>query len=207
MRNKKTLDLTLIAIFAALIILQSVIPNLGYIRIIPALPSISTLVLTVSIAGALLGPKSGLILGTFTGLMSLFVAYTQPADPLSLMLFQNVVIAVVPRALMGLFSGLVASAFKKNKNKAVVVFGYALSGFVTAATNTLLVIAFTSLFFMGDPTMVTGKLGMLSNNSPLIWILLTVLGFNGIVEATATAIFTPIITLPLAKVFNRMMNS
>lgn len=204
MRNRKTLNLTLIAIFIGLILLQSFVPNLGYIRVIPALPAISSLVLTVSIGGALLGPKSGLALGLFWGLSSLFMAYTQPSDPLSLLLFQNPIIAVVPRMLVGLFAGLVASFFKKRESKNVQLFGYGLSGLVGALSNTFLVISFASLFFLNNPTAITSHLGVVNQNNPLIIILLVALGLNGIVEAVASSILTPIVVIPLQKVLERL---
>lgn len=206
MRNTKTLNLTLIAVFFALILMQSYIPNLGYIRILPMLPSISTLVLTVSIAGALLGPKSGAVVGLLWGIVSWFMAFTQPGDPLSLLLFQNFVIAVVPRVLVGLFSGLIANLFA-NKGQSLKIFGFGLSGFIGAMTNTILVIVFTSIFFLGNPETITSHLGAIDKNSPLIFILLSVLGFNGIVEAIVTSIFTPIVVVPLRKVMKRLKNS
>ncbi|WP_054746352.1 ECF transporter S component [Amylolactobacillus amylophilus] len=115
MRNQNTFNLTLIAIFTAIIFLQAFVPNLGYIVIVPTLPAITTIVLTVSIGGSLLGPCQGAILGLIWGLISLYMAYTRATDPITLLLFQNPVIAVVPRALVGVLSGLVAQALKKRQ--------------------------------------------------------------------------------------------
>lgn len=197
MRNKKTLNLTIIAVFTAIIILQSFIPNIGYIRILPALPAVATIVITVSIGGALLGPKSGAILGLIWGVISLFMAYTQPGDIVSLMLFQNPVIAVVPRILVGFFSGLFAEKTKEHLNEPV---RFAISGFIGSFTNTALVILFTSLFFMGDPSKLLQGLGQTQANSPLIMILIAALGFNGLIEAITSAVITPLIVIPLKKV-------
>lgn len=201
MRDNKTLKLTIIAVFTAIIFLQSFIPNIGYVRILPALPAIATIGITVSIGGALLGPRSGAILGLIWGLISLFMAYTQPGDIVSLMLFQNPVIAVVPRVLVGLFAGLVAKYTINHMPKAI---SYGLSGFVGSITNTAFVILFTSLFFMGDPGKLTQHLGTVDQNSPLIWILIVALGFNGLVEAIASAIVTPLIVMPLKNVLKRL---
>lgn len=206
MRRNKTLDLTLIAIFTGIILLQSYVPNLGYIRILPMLPAISAIVLTIAIAGALLGPRLGALLGLVWGLISLLMAYTTPGDPISLLLFQNPVIAVLPRVLAGFFSGLVGQAFAKNKKPGMQLLGFVLSGVVAAITNTFLVIGTTSLFFMSNPATITSHLGAVNQNSPLIMILIVALGFNGVIEAIAAGIVTPIIATPLQRVTKHLKN-
>ena len=51
--------ISLMGIFGALIILQAYIPMVGYIRIFPAWPAISTIHLTVILGGVLLGIPGG----------------------------------------------------------------------------------------------------------------------------------------------------
>lgn len=203
MRNQNTFNLTLIAIFTAIIFLQAFVPNLGYIVIVPTLPAITTIVLTVSIGGSLLGPCQGAILGLIWGMISLYMAYTRATDPITLLLFQNPVIAVVPRVLVGVLSGLVAQALKKGKYQKL---GLSLSGVVGALTNTLFVILLSSLFYLGNPDKLTTQLGNINQGNPLIVILLIALGLNGVLEALAGAVVTPIIVAPLRRVLGHFRN-
>lgn len=200
MRREETKKLTITAIFAALLIVQTFVPNIGYIRIIPALPSITTIPMTIAIYGTLMGPKAGLGFGLFWGLTRLVVAYTQPGDMVSLMLFQNPVISLVPSILAGWVPGLVAGSFNKTKYAKL---GYILSGAATSLTNTVMVILLTSLFFMHDPASLVHYLGNYSASTPLILILIMALGLNGILEAIFTAIIVPIIVTPLNLVMKR----
>ena len=96
MRREETRRMTITAVFAAILIMQTFVPNIGYVRIIPALPAITTIPMTIAIYGTLMGPKAGLGFGLFWRITRLIVAYTQPGDMVSLMLFQMQVITVVP---------------------------------------------------------------------------------------------------------------
>lgn len=201
MRREETKRLTITAIFAALLIVQTFVPNIGYIRIIPALPAITTIPMTIAIYGTLMGPKAGLGFGLFWGLTRLVVAYTQPGDMVSLMLFQNPVISIVPSVLAGYFPGLISKAFAKTNYAKL---GYIISGAVTSLTNTVMVIVLTSLFFMHDPATLVHYLGNYSSSKPLILILIAALGMNGVLEAVFTAVVVPIIVTPLNLVMKRV---
>ncbi len=107
MRREETKRMAITAVFAALLIIQTFVPNIGYIRIVPALPAITTIPLTIAVYGTLMGPKAGFIFGLFWGITRLIVAYTQPGDMVSLMLFQNPVISLVPSILAGYFPGII----------------------------------------------------------------------------------------------------
>lgn len=202
MTNKKVQNITIGAIFVAILIIQSFVPYLGYIRILPALPSITIIPLTVAIAGSLLGTGFGTTIGLVWGLLSLILAYTQPGDMVSLMLFQNPFIAVVPRVAAGFVGGMIAQA-AKDDSKTQQTFIFGLSGLAVSLVNTLLVITLTSLFFANNPTSLLHNLGQSSSQAPLIWILLVALGMNGIVEAIFTAVVTPIIVMPLRRFLSK----
>ena len=198
MRQKRVQKMTIGAVFIAILIIQSFIPYLGYIRILPGLPSITIIPLTVALAGVLLGTGFGTWIGLVWGLLSLILAYTQPGDMVSLMLFQNPFIAIVPRVGAGFVGGMIAQAAKRN-SKVQSAFVYAMAGLATSAINTLLVIGLTSLFFMKNSAALLHSLGQTSNQAPLITILLVALGANGIVEAIFTGFITPFIALPIKK--------
>ena len=205
MRQKRVQTITIGAVFIAILIIQSFVPYLGYIRILPALPSITIIPLTVALAGVLLGTGFGTTMGLVWGILSLILAYTQPGDLVSLMLFQNPFIAIVPRVGAGFVGGMIGQAANLNK-KAQTTFVYVLAGLATSAVNTLLVIGLTSLFFMHDPASLLHNLGQDHNQAPLIAILLTALGANGIAEAIFTGFVTLFIALPIKKYLLKRIN-
>ena len=210
MRREETKRLAITAVFAALLIVQTFVPNVGYVRIIPALPAVTTIPMTIAVYGTLMGQKAGLGFGLFWGITRLIVAYTQPGDMVSLMLFQNPVISLVPSILAGYFPGIIAKGMSKTKYAKL---GYIISGAystdnkstlaVTSLTNTVMVILLTSIFFMHDPASLTHYLGNYSSGTPLILILIMALGMNGLVEAIFTAIVVPVIVTPLNLVMKK----
>ncbi|GAA2954782.1 hypothetical protein GCM10019995_06990 [Lactobacillus kefiranofaciens subsp. kefirgranum] len=56
---------------------------------------------------------------------------------------------------------------------------------------------------MHDPATLVHYLGNDAANSPLILILVTALGVNGLIEAIFTAIVVPVIVTPLNLVMKR----
>lgn len=204
MVHNKVQRLTIAAIFIAIIIIQIFVPYVGYFTIIPGLPAITTLPLTLAIAASLLGPRFGFGLGLFWGILSMILAYTRPSSMVSLVLFQNPLIAILPRACAGAVAGFIGALAKNNQKKQTVF--YALSGLVGALTNTVLVVALSSLIFMSHPQALLSALGQAHNNGALIWILLISLGTNGIAEAIFAGIFTPIIVLPLRRILTRRIH-
>lgn len=203
MKKESTTNLAITAVFIAILILQTFVPNIGYIRILPALPAITTIPLTVAIYSSLLGPRYGTIFGVAWGLTRLVVAYTQPGDMVSLLLFRNPVTSLVPSVLAGLVPGLIESHFK-NKSKRSQKFVYVINGAATSLVNTAMVIILASLFFMKAPATLTSYLGNFSAKIPLFFILIVSLGLNGLIEAVFTAAVTPIIVVPLFYIIRRI---
>lgn len=199
MRKKETTRLTITAIFAAILILQTFVPNIGYVRILPTLPAITTIPLTIAIYGSLMGPKSGLLFGLFWGITRLIVAYTQPGDMVSLMLFQNPIISLVPSIVAGWLPGLISKYMHQEE------ISYILSGAVTSLANTFLVIGLTSVLFMNNAASLMKYLGNTTGSNSLFVVLVVALGINGLIEAVFTAVLTPIIVLPLKKVLKRII--
>lgn len=198
--HTKTKNLTITAIFMAIILLQNFVPFLGSIRILPALPAITTIPATIAIYSLLMGSKFGSLLGLFWGLISLYRAYTQPGDLVSLMLFQNPIIAIVPRVLAGFFPGLIGKYLPKINFKKTIL-GYTLGGLSASVVNTVFVVLLTSLIFGNSKTLMH-NLGDVQN-TPIITVLSVALAANGISEAIFTAIVTPIVVKPLKQVLNR----
>ena len=198
MRKKETVNLTITAIFTAILLLQTFVPNIGYIRLLPGLPAITTVPLTVALYASLMGIRAGSLFGLFWGVTRLIMAYLQPTDVVTILLFQNPLIAVVPRFLAGVVAGL-SEKILSNKNQKLAAF---LTGFLTSFTNTALVIVFASLVFMHDPVSLTKYLNISSSSQPLIIVLIATLGVNGIVEMIFTGVLTPIV-LPALKIVRK----
>lgn len=191
MPSKKTFRLTVLAIFIALLLAQTFIPNLGYIRIVPPLPAVTTIPLTVAVFAALFGPGLGALLGLTWGILSLIVAYTQPFDPVSLLLFQNPLIAILPRTAAGWLAGYFSNPERRWHPLA--------AGLTASLVNSAGVILLTSLLFMGKTAWFAHYLGHVPASSPLIVILLLALGGNAVLEAIFTGVLTPLIVMPLRR--------
>ncbi|RMC51811.1 ECF transporter S component [Lactobacillus sp. ESL0228] len=203
MHQKQTRNMAITALFVAIFLLQTFVPNIGYIRILPTLPAITTVPLTVAVYGLLMGPKKGLCFGLLWGALRFIQAYIQPADIVSIMLFRNPVIALVPSILAGLFPGLVGYIFEQKAVK-VKQLGYLIAGAVTSLTNTVMVILLTSIFFANRSTELMGYMGKFANGTPLLLALIIALGMNGIIEAVFTAVLAPLIVTPLKKTLQRL---
>lgn len=203
MHREQTKNLAITALFVAIFLLQTFVPNIGYIRIIPALPAVTTAPLTVAVYSLLMGPMAGTVFGVFWGLLRWILAYTQPGDIVSLMLFQNIFISFIPSIFAGLLPGLFGKFFQ-TKRKKVKEAGYAAAGAVTSLTNTILVISLTSLIFMNNSTKLIGYIGNFSKDTSLIEVLIIALGMNGLIETIFTALVTPLIVIPMKMVLKRI---
>lgn len=200
MKHHTTFALTLTAVFMAILLLQSFVPDIGYIRIFPTLPAITTVPLTIAVYGSLMGPKAGTQFGVFWGLTRLVLAYTQPGDIVSLLLFRNPFISLVPSIVAGLLAGLIvkkltAGPFRHKKLR------YVVAGVITSLANTLLVIGLTALVFNGRPETIAKYLG--NTGMPLLWLLMSALAVNGLLEAVFTGLMTPLIVTPLQYVVRK----
>ena len=186
MKSKKTQYMTSMALFLAIEIILVVTP-LGYIPIGPL--NATTMHIPVIIAGIILGKKAGAELGFVFGLTSMIKATIQPGvtsfcfSPFVTIgtisgNYKSLLIAFVPRILLGYLAGLI---FEIMKNK-----GHENSGVlavVGALTNTVLVLSGIYVFF--------GNAYASSLNvaySGLIGLLLGVVTTNGILEAILAAV-------------------
>ena len=93
---KKNINLVLTAIFAAIILMLTLIPNLGFIRI--GIVAITILHIPVLIAVFILPFFYSLFIGFTFGLASLIAAFIFGTTPLDIA-FQNPVVSVLPRIL------------------------------------------------------------------------------------------------------------
>lgn len=188
MKSKKTQYMTSMALFLAIEIILVVTP-LGYIPIGPL--NATTMHIPVIIAGIILGKKAGGELGFVFGLTSMIKATIQPGitsfcfSPFVTIgtisgNYKSLLIAFVPRILLGYLAGLI---FEIMKNKGRENSGVLAGALVGALTNTVLVLSGIYVFF--------GNAYASSLNvaySGLIGLLLGVVTTNGILEAILAAV-------------------
>ncbi len=204
----KVQDMTILALFTAIIILMAYTP-LGLID----LPLIKATILHVPviIGAVILGPKKGAFLGFVFGFTSLIKNTMAP----SLLSFAftpfvpvpgtghgsvlAVVIALVPRMLVGVTPFLVYAGIRKlsngHFNAAVKTIALTVSGIVGALTNTALVMGLIYVLF--KDAFATAK------DIPVAEVRNVILGIvaaNGIPEAICAAVIVPVVVMALLRV-------
>ena len=185
--KQSTFQLVLTAIFIAIIILQSFVPLLGNIPLVVL--DITIIHVTVIVGAIVLGEKTGLLLGIVWGICSMLRAY-MGTNAISFLVFSNPVIAIVPRALVGYLSGVVYRLLQKTPKVAMSV-----AGVVGSLTNTVGVLSL--IYFLVGSTYAE-KIGQTMSALPAL--LMGIVGTNGVPEAIASAILTPIIASVLLTI-------
>ena len=193
MKRQRTFQMVLSAMFIAMIILQSFVPFLGNIPL--AALNITIIHITVIVGGIVLGPQAGFLLGFTWGVCSLIFAYTS-ANVLSFMIFTNPLISILPRLLMG---GLVALFY----HKATKLIDYdrlrmAVTGFLGSIMNTVFVLSSIYLLMGNQYAELKGK-----TVAELPLFLMSVVMTNGVPEALAATVVTPIIASILVKIYKK----
>lgn len=203
-------EMVLTALFTALLLLMGFTP-LGLIDL-PFIKA-TTLHIPVIIGSILLGPWRGAFLGGMFGLLSIWKSTIAPSalsfafspfiplpgeahgSPWAL------VIALIPRILVGVVPWLVVRLFELiPANKlAMKSVGSIAAGIAGSAVNTLFVMGLMGLTLGGSFAAVKGIGG------DEVWgAILAVIFANGIPEAIAAAVITPVVVLALTKLMESM---
>lgn len=131
MKDKNIFELVLTSTFVSIILIMSLIPQLGFVTILPGV-SITLVHIPTMIGIFILRPKYGLILGLAFGLGSFFASLMYASTPFDLA-FQNPIISVIPRALFGLSAWAIFQGFMKLRK---LSYGkYIMFGLVTLITT------------------------------------------------------------------------
>ncbi len=187
-KKKKLVRLVLFALFSALVVIMTFTPNFGYITIGNTI-SITTIHIVVILGSAMLGPAYGAGLGGVWGMLCLIKAFMEPI--LVNIPFQNPIISVLPRVIVGLVVGLIVYGLSKTKIPKPIYVG--LGAIVGTLTNTALVITALNVF-NGFETITAGVTQTLET---IITILISV---NGIIELVAAVILVPSIYMATHKI-------
>ncbi|MDO4604888.1 MAG: ECF transporter S component [Helcococcus sp.] len=181
---KNTKDITLLGLMSAIIIVMLAIPGLGYIP----LPFMNaTLVhIPVIILAIVKGPKLGAVIGGVFGVSSLLNSLIRPN--ITSFIFINPLISVLPRILIGLFSGLMADGLR-NKN-----WKYNLQNLIPAGigsiVNTIGVLGMIYILYAKDYLEATGKVGQSA---------FAVIGYIAVTHGVVEMIIAMIIATPIAN--------
>lgn len=186
--NPKLQKQLIAVVFVAILILQSFVPWLGYIPF-GALGNVTIVHITVIIAGILLGPLYGSIIGAVWGILSIVVTVTQPN--LLTPVFINPMVSLFPRILVGLFSALIFNGLRKRINLNWRLIVTAIAGTLTNTGFVLLsILLFASNAF-------ASALGI--SESAVAVAFIASLGLNFVFEIIVAVIIVPIVSRALLR--------
>lgn len=191
-KDSQARRIALLGILTAIIIIQNFVPFLGNIPIPPLNPTI--IHVTVIVATLTMGTKDGMIIGAVWGLTRMFRAHAMPATPLDPWLWTHPMIALVPRILIGTFTGWSYQFSQRLFPKKEKV-SMAIASIIGSFTNTIVVLFFIALLFGERYAQETGV-----NADNLTKALAVIVGTSGVAEAICAAILAPLITIPIRKI-------
>ncbi|MBP5091708.1 MAG: ECF transporter S component [Bacilli bacterium] len=203
-RHARILAITNDAIFIAIIVLMTFVPNIGYLSVFGGVITFTLLHLPVLLGASLTSWKRGALYGLAFGFFNWIRALTAATSAFD-MLFMNPLISILPRFLFGLIAGALFEILKRVKNKgAKSILLVAFSALATIC-HTFLVFGSIYVFTLGETAWLwewlfspsTSALGMTA-------LLLTFLGAGG--EAVLAAILIPSLNTALRKALPKAWN-
>ncbi len=187
-------NMTADALFLAIILLMTFVPNLGYIAVTPFI-SFTLVHIPVLLGAALGGWKKGLLYGFFFGVSSYLAALGQPAGFNAF--FAVPWVAIPPRMAFGFLAGLLFSLLKKLNKGLPKSLYLSLVAAAMTAVHTVLVFATLLIFYRGDIW------GLLASGDPVA--VGTMLTFSGIIaigmagEMALAAVIVPPLAIAVSK--------
>lgn len=185
--TEKIRKLTIAGMFTAIIIVMTLVPYTGYISYSPAGLAITTLHIPVIIAALFLGWKYGAFIGGVWGLTCVVKAFLEPAP--GNIPFQNPLVSVVPRIIVGIVASVV---FVLCCKKIVRPVSAVIAAVAATLTNTVLVLSMLYIFNFFESWAETAAAIFKA-------ILATVVGLNGVIEMVAAAVIVPLIYTAVSR--------
>lgn len=186
--KNKTYRLVIRAILTAIIILQTMVPFLGFIPI--GITSLTIIHITVIVAAIVLGTRDGMFIGLVWGIFTIIRAFTSPTTPLDITVFTNPIISVLPRVLVGLVAGILFTWLYRKTKK--VVLASIVAAIFGTLTNTVLVLTLMGTLYT---SLVATTYGV--DASALFVTLGAIAVTNGVSEVITAVILTPILVKAL----------
>lgn len=161
MKNKKISNMVLFSMFLGIEVLMSFTP-IGFLRI--GFLSVTMLHIPVIVCAMVLGKKYGAALGFVMGFISFYNATLNPSITSFVFTpfysignvsgnFYSLLIAFIPRILIGYFAGAIYQKFKNRNSK----IGAILAGFCGTSINTIGVLGGIYIFFKSAYEAILGK--------------------------------------------------
>lgn len=198
----KTKSQTLLGVLIATQIVLTV-TNLGMISL-PIFKA-TTLHIPVIIGAVLLGTEVGMTLGATFGIVSVIMNTIQPG--LTSFVFSpfvtignqhgnwaSLVVAIVPRVLIGLTSYWTYVLLRKWKVSKIIA--YSIAAIIGSLTNTIFVM-FGIYIFFAEPYAAVKEVAV----SDLFNFIMGIIVANGIPEAIVAAVVVPAVSRPLQLIF------
>jgi len=203
MKNKiRIYKITLIAMMTTILIVMSVIPNIGFISIPPV--SITLHLIPILIFAFTIDDKMVIILSVIFGILSMLLAYIAGVNPADIV-FRNPLVSVLPRLIFGIITAF--SVFilnktvleKKEIKRTTKIITVAISTFILSLVHTVLVL---SSFYLSN---MVGLIEIQLNMSVVKYIGY-VLSFNGLIEASVTALIVTLSYFSIKKSITKTIN-
>lgn len=187
MNLTKTKQLVTLALLTGLLVVMAFTP-LGYLNV--TLLNISFLTIPVAVGAIAIGPAGGAFLGLVFGLTSFARCFGLNAlgtvlcgiDPVLTFL-----VCVVPRVLDGFLIGIIFKALARTNMPRVA--GFAITGFLAAALNTVLYMSALVLLF-GNTDIIQEYWQKLAPGGGAIAFIVAFVGINAVFEAIAATFVT-----------------
>ena len=195
---QKTKRMVIMSIFIAIIIIQTLVPILGFIPL--GIMNATIIHVTVAIGAILLGWKEGAGLGFVFGLGSMWKNTFMP-NPTSFCFspfapaiagYTGVIVCFVPRILVGIVAALVFRAIRKTGKVKIALL---VSGAMAAITNTILVMSGIYFLFGEHYASATGR-----ELTQLPVVIVGIIGTQGVAEAIVSSILTLAVAGTLLKI-------
>ncbi|MDI9486430.1 MAG: ECF transporter S component [Bacillota bacterium] len=187
MKLTRTKFITVNALLCAIVLLFVVFPIAIGIVQLAFIPLVA-----IIISAEFVGLKNGIFTGLFFGVVSLAIAYLRPSSILYFA-FQNPMVSVLPRILIGVSAYFAAKGFRKLFPKLPEMISYGVGAFSGVATNTIGVLGMILLWYYNRP---------LSGGSAITWeFIAAIVVSNSLLEILICTVITPPIILALKKAF------
>lgn len=204
-KSKSVKMMTVLALFFAIELIMLMTP-LGFLRIGPL--SATLLHIPVILAAIFLGTKYGALLGLFFGIASVWNATMQPG--ITSFVFSpfitvggisgkwvSLLIAIVPRVLLGVFAGVFFQAFRK---KLSIPLSAGLAAGLATLLHTIMVLSLIVIFFGAEYSTALG----IAQNALLLMLGYTIIT-NGVMELVLASLCAAALTkaIPLYSVSSK----
>lgn len=201
MKNKKTLQLTELALLVAIEIVMSLTP-LGYLNL--GFIAASLLTIPVAVGAILIGPWASVLLGLVFGITSFIKGFTSVA-PMTVAMYAasipaSFVVAVIGRVLMGLSTGLIVRAVQKAAGKKSIADNI-VGSLAAPLLNTFFFMGLLMLFFYHSEY-IQGLVESTGVSNPILLIGIMV-GTQALIEALTCGVIATAVSKALQKALHR----